>query len=71
MALQLAPDGQLAITGDGCGNIRAIATDTGAASWEATLPSKIGALHLTPDARQDIAGDVKGNARVILAVPTA
>ena len=48
-ALQLSPDGQLAIAGDSNGNVRAIASDTGAALWEAGLPRRISALQLSPD----------------------
>ena len=64
-ALQLSRDGQLAIAEDNRGNVGAIATDTGAASWEANLPSYITALQLSPDGQLAIGGDVGGNVRAI------
>ena len=51
---QLSPDGQLAITGDADGNVGSIATDAGAASWEAKLPYRISALQLSPDGTKAI-----------------
>ena len=42
-ALQLSPDGHLAIAEDNRGNVRDIATDTGTASWEARITARTSA----------------------------
>ena len=64
-APQLSPDSQLAIAEDNRGNVRAIATDTGTASWEASLPSYSTALQLSPDGQLAIGGDAGGNVGAI------
>ena len=67
MALQLSLDGQVAIAGDFNGNVRAIATDTGAAAWEAKLPNLISTFQLSPDGHLAIAGESNGNVRAFAA----